>query len=220
MIDLSRFVMRTLLAVMLAGWLWVAQPASAAVVMTFWSHDQDENFPHAFFALKGAPDAGGEPIDANYGFTAKAVTPAILLGTVGGKIEDNKPGYMRRSDARFSIVLTDDQYAAVQSLIAEWTEHSKYNLNKRNCVHFVAEAARRSGLTVPDLPKLMKKPKSFLLAVGEANPGRVTQLNLDGKAYFAAYGAPAELDSTAHADTGSLATAPTQTAVAPKDSPQ
>jgi hypothetical protein len=38
----------------------------------------------------------------------------------------------------------------------------------------------------------MKKPKSFLPAVGEANPGRVTRLNLDGRAYFAPYGEPTE----------------------------
>lgn len=168
----------------------LAQPVFAAVTITFWSHDQDENFPHAFFALKGTPDAGGEAIDANFGFTAKAVTPAILLGTVGGKVEDSKPGYMRRSDARFSVVLTDAQYADIRALIDEWQAKSGYNLNKRNCVHFVGEAARRAGLTVPDLPKLMKKPKSYLLAVGEANPGRVQQINLDGNAYFAAYGEP------------------------------
>lgn len=186
-------MLRRLFLLFALSWLVAtAQPVGAAVTITFWSHDQDQSFPHAFFALKGAPDAGGEAIDANYGFTAKAVTPAILLGTVGGKVEDNKPGYMRRSDARFSVTLTDAQYAGIQALIAEWTANSRYNLNKRNCVHFVAEAARRSGLTVPHLPKLMKKPKSFLLAVGEANVGRVKQINLDGKAYFAAYGEPAE----------------------------
>lgn len=212
-------MLRRLFLIIALGWLaLVAQPSHAAVVITFWSHDQDENFPHAFFALKGTPDAGGDPIDANYGFTAKAVTPAILLGTVGGKVEDNKPGYMRRSDARFSVVLTDDQYAAIRALIAEWSEKSHYNLNKRNCVHFVGEAARRAGLTVPDLPKLMKKPKSYLLAVGEANVGRVTQLNLDGKAYFAAYGEPAG-DGGVAAATGSLATTPTAAAPA-KDAPQ
>jgi hypothetical protein len=195
--------------VSLCAVLWfalLALPVQAAVTITFWSHDQDENFPHAFFALKGTPDAGGQAIDANYGFTAKAVTPAILIKTVGGKVEDSKPGYMRRSDARFSVVLTDPQYAAVQSLVVEWTNDSRYNLNKRNCVHFVAEAARRAGLTVPSLPKLMKKPKSFLLAVGESNPGRVTQLNLDGDDYFAAYGAPAEVDAKSGTNIGSLAT--------------
>lgn len=179
-------MLRRFLALVAFAWLGLAQPAAAAVVITFWSHDQDESFPHAFFALKGTPNAGGAPIDANYGFTAKAVTPAILLGNVGGKVEDSKPGYMRRSDAQFSVVLSDAQLAAVQALIVEWSRNTRYNLNKRNCVHFVAEAARRSGLTVPDLPRLMKKPKSFLLAVGDANPGLVTQIRQDGTTYLTA----------------------------------
>ncbi|MES2753566.1 MAG: hypothetical protein V4659_02765 [Pseudomonadota bacterium] len=166
--------------------LFAVIPAQAAVVITFWSHDQDQDFPHTFFALEGTPDAGSPPIDANYGFTAKTITPAILLGNVGGKVEDAKPAYMMRSDPQFSLVLSDAQLAAVQALAAEWDRDSRYNLNKRNCVHFVAEAARRVGLTVPELPKLMKKPRSFLQAVSDANPGRVTPIELSGKAFLAA----------------------------------
>lgn len=170
--------------------VFASSAASAAVTITFWSHEQDESFPHAFFALKGTPDAGGAEIDDNYGFTAKAVTPAILFGNVAGTVEVNKPGYMRRSDARFSVVLTDAQLADIQALIAAWKVNTRYNLNKRNCVHFVGEAARLSGLTVPPLPKLMKKPRSFLLAVAAANEGRITVLNLPGKTYFAQFGEP------------------------------
>lgn len=181
---------RLFLTLLLVCFLTFPQAGFAAVVATFWSHDQDDSFPHAFFALKGVPDTGGAPIDANFGFTAKSLTPAILLGTVGGKVESNRPGYMRGSDARFSVTLTDVQYRAIIALIAEWNAKSDYNLNKRNCVHFVAEAARRSGLVVPNLPNLMKKPKSFLIAVGQANPGRVTQINLAGSAYFTAHGGP------------------------------
>ena len=174
-----------------------AQPAWAAVTITFWSHDQDNDFPHAFFALNGTPDAGGPMIDANYGFTAKAVTPAILLGSVAGEVEPSKLGYMKRSDAQFSVVLTDAQLAQVQDLIADWSIHTQYNLNKRNCVHFVAEALRRSGLTVPNVPQLMKKPKSFLLAVGQANRERVTQIQMDGDRYFTVYPVPAAVGAAA-----------------------
>lgn len=160
-------------------------PAMAGVTITFWSHDQDQEFPHTFFTLEGTPDAGGPALDENHGFTAKAITPAILWGTVGGKVESVKSGYMKRSDAQFSVVLTDTQLADVQALVREWHADSKYNLNKRNCIHFVAEAMRRSGVTVPDLPELMKKPRSFVTAVGQANEGRVTQVKLDGGAYLA-----------------------------------
>lgn len=186
-----------LLVLIAFGWLALLPlPASAAVTITFWSHDQDSNFPHTFFALKGTPDAGGPALDENYGFTAKAITPVILLGSVAGEVQTAKSGYIRRSDAQFSVVLTDAQLAQVQALVQEWWK-AKYNLNKRNCVHFVAEALRRSGVTVPELPKLMKKPKSFLVAVGRANGERVTQIRLDGAAYIAAYGVPGAAKATA-----------------------
>lgn len=189
MTVMAKPLVRALLALGLAFAL-LAAPARAAVVITFWSHDQDQDFPHAFFALRGTPDAGGEAVDATYGFTARALTPAILLGTVGGKVEGVKPGYLKRSRARFSVILADAQLVALQQLVAQWRSDTRYNLNKRNCVHFVAEAARRAGLAVPDLPGLMKKPRSFLTAVGAANGGRVTPIELAGPAYVAAYGEP------------------------------
>ena len=40
-----------------------------------------------------------------------------------------------------------------------------YNLNKRNCVHFVMEAAALLGLSVNRNSKFFKKPKSFLFEV-------------------------------------------------------
>lgn len=188
--------MRRFLTILLSLWLaFAAQPAAAAVTIVFWSHDQDNDFPHAFFELKGTPDAGGPALDENYGFTAKALTPAILLGSVAGEVQPAKRGYMNRSDAQFSVVLNDAQLADIRALVAGWSRDTKYNLNRRNCIHFVAEALRRSGLTVPSLPQLMKKPKSFLVAVGAANEGRITRIGLKGSAYFAAQGVPPASDA-------------------------
>jgi hypothetical protein len=163
-------------------------PALAAVTMTFWSRDFDGNyFPHAYFTLRGVPDAGGPPIDANYGFTARSVTPALLFGNVGGKVEAAKRGYMEGSHVRFAIVLTDEQYQRVLALVRGWdqkTGNSTYNLGKRNCVHFVREAALIAGLSA-DFPKLMKKPGSFMKAVEAANTGRVRVIEMKGKDYLA-----------------------------------
>ena len=168
--------------------LLVAVPAEARVTITFWSHEFGNSFPHAFFTLRGVPDAGGAPVDANYGFTARSLTPAILMGTVAGRLDISKPAYIAGSDAQFSVELTDAQYTAILALIAGWdprTGDGRYNLNTRNCVHFVQEAARRAGLVTVDFPKLMKKPRSYLKAVAAANPGLVTPVGLHGKAYLA-----------------------------------
>ena len=139
--------------------LAVALPAQAAVTITFWSHELGNSFPHAFFTLRGVPDAGGAPVDVNYGFTAKSVTPAILMGPVAGKLDIAKPGYIAGSTAQFSLALTDAQYADILALVALWGgpgEESRYRLNTHNCVHFVQEAARRAGLTDLERPGLMK----------------------------------------------------------------
>lgn len=170
-----------------ALWLLMSVAAQAAVTVTFWSHELGNSFPHAFFTLRGVPDAGGSPVDVNYGFTANTLSPAILFGTVKGKLDIAKPGYMAGSDAQFSVILTDRQYADLLALAASWGEKgdTSYNLNRRNCVHFVQEAARLSGLTGLDHPALMKKPRSYLKAVAAANPGRVIVLDLPGRAYLA-----------------------------------
>lgn len=165
-----------------------ALPAQAAVTITFWSHELGNSFPHAFFTVRGVPDAGGAPVDANFGFTAKSVSPALLFGPVAGKLDIAKPFYVAGSDAQFSVVMTDAQYTAVLALVDAWSEgkpDSVYRLADHNCVTFVKEAARRVGLTGLDQPKLMKKPRSFLKAVAAANAGRVMIVDQHGKDYLA-----------------------------------
>ncbi|MDJ0277975.1 hypothetical protein QLH51_14330 [Sphingomonas sp. 2R-10] len=202
---LMRPLLRGLALLLLA--LATIVPAHAAVTITFWSQEFGQNFPHAFFTFSGAPDSGGPALNESYGFTAKAITPALLMGSVGGRIDRPTPSYIARSNAHFSLVLSDAQYAAVRSLIVEWGAggDSHYNLNRRNCVHFVAEAARRSGLQVVEERKLMKKPRSFVQSVERANAGRVTVIELPAKAYFATLPPPAVTDATPAPET---ATAP------------
>ena len=179
-------LLRSLAALLL---LSLALPAQAAVTITFWSHEFGNSFPHAFITLRGTPDAGGAPINQDYGFTAKSVSPALLFGSVPGRVEPAKLSYIAASDAQFAVVLTDAQYARVRALIAAWSEgtgDSHYNLNNRNCIHFVKEAARVAGLGGLDQPDLMKKPRSYLLAVEAANRGHVLPVNKHGNDYLAA----------------------------------
>lgn len=168
--------------------LVTALPAQAAVTITFWNRDFGNYFPHAFFTLRGTPDRGGPAVDGSYGFTAQSVSPALLFGNVKGRVETPKLTYMEGSHARFAVTLTDAQYDAILRLIAGWSEKtgdSTYNLGKRNCVHFVREALRTSGLEGLDHPKLMKKPTSFLSAVESANAGHVIVIDKIGKEYLA-----------------------------------
>lgn len=150
----------------------VAAPARAEVVVSFYSHDFGDRFPHAFIVLKGTVDATGEAVDANYGFTATSVSPAILLGSVKGKVESSKPDYIAKSDRQFDVTVDDATYARVLAKVDEWRtrEQPSYSLNKRNCVHFVMELAEVVGLAVNRKSRLFKKPKSFLIEVKGLNP--------------------------------------------------
>jgi hypothetical protein len=159
-------------------------PAQAAVTITFWSHELGNSFPHAFITLRGVPDAGGAPVDVNYGFTARSVTPAILLGPVAGTLDVATPKYVAGSTAQFALQLTDARYADILALIALWGgpgEAGRYRLNGHNCVDFVKEAARRAGLTDVERPRLMKRPRSYLKAIALANAARVTIIDRLGR---------------------------------------
>ena len=164
-----KFLFHCLMTAML---LLLSPAAKAEVVATFYSHDLDDHFPHALIVVKGTVDSSGEVVDTNYGFTAVNVSPAILWGSVKGKIETQPVKYVDHSDPHFSIRLTEEQYGQLLALIEEWRNlpGKSYNLNKRNCVHFVMEAAALLGLEVNRESKLMKKPKSFLLEVMKLNP--------------------------------------------------
>lgn len=147
-------------------------PVAAQVVATFYSQEWGDSFPHAFFTLKGRTLDGRETVDTNYGFTPKTVTPAILWGSVAGRLDTAKPDYIAKSDAHFSVVLSDAQYRAMLAVVEKWrTRRSpSYNLERANCVHFVGEGAQAAGLNVTFPKKLMKKPRSYLLEIRRLNP--------------------------------------------------
>ena len=162
----------TLLAV-----LALAAPgtAAAAVTIAFYSHEFGDRFPHAFVTLKGTLETTGEVVDANYGFTARTVSPAILFGSVDGVIERLEPDYIAASDRQIALTIDDATYARVMETVEAWRAGAKkgYNLNRRNCVHFVAELARIVGLTTRPDSRFFKKPRSFLLELSALNEQRL-----------------------------------------------
>lgn len=173
-------------------WASSIVPAHAAVIITFWSHELGNSFPHAFFTLRGVPDGGRAAVDATFGFTAKTLSPALLFGPVPGKIDVAHRSYIAGSDAQFSVTMTDAQYGDVLGLVDAWTEGKPdgiYRLGDHNCVTFVKEAARRVGLIELNKPGLMKKPRSYLKAIQAENVDRVTAIGMHGKAWLAMFAA-------------------------------
>jgi hypothetical protein len=170
----------------LAAALLVPAPARAEVVLGFWSRDFGRYFPHAFVTVKGTLDATGEPVDTSWGFTLNALSPKALFGSVKAHIDVTAKDYMRGSEVHFTVRLTDQQYLAIKRQVAAWGQPEvRWNLNKRNCVHFVAEVARHAGLSVVEDRRLMRKPKSFTRSLIPLNPDRVTVIERTGAEWFA-----------------------------------
>ena len=150
----------------------LATPAFASVEIGFYSRELGTNFPHAFVVLKGTVDATGEQVDTSLGFTAHSVTPALLFGPVRGEVEVLEAGYIARSNRKFAVTLTDDQYRRVLAVAEEWrnTPQPSYRFRQHSCVHFVSALAAAIGLSVDNSQRLMNRPRSFLERVRELNP--------------------------------------------------
>jgi hypothetical protein len=137
--------------------------ASAAVEITFYAREMGSQFPHGFVVLAGTLDRTGERIDVNYGFTATHVSPTILFGSVRGEVEPLEPGYVRGSEPHFRMTLSDAEYDQVVATVTRYGElrQPSYNLNRRNCVHFIADVATALGMQA-ELPRnLTRRPRSF-----------------------------------------------------------
>jgi hypothetical protein len=158
---------------LLLGLLLLSLPslASAAVEISFYSKEWRSTFPHAFIVLRGTDDRTGERIDASYGFTATHISPAILLGSVEGEVRPSKPDYIATSDEHFRFLLSDAELDSVLTAVARWQAlpQPSYNLNRQNCVFFVADIAAALEMKAETPKALMKKPRSFLELLTGAN---------------------------------------------------
>ena len=167
----GRFRARAALRLFVLLLLTAVAPARAAVEITFLSKEFGASFPHAYVALEGTLDRTGERIAQNYGFTATHVSPAVLLGSVQGEVMSVDPDYMSRSDRHFSMTLSDEEYDRVMATVERWRtlKQPSYNLNRQNCVFFVAHVAAALGMKADTPPALMKKPRSYLEMLTKAN---------------------------------------------------
>lgn len=162
---------RLWLALSLLAAALLPSPAFASVDIIFYSREWGARFPHAFILLSGTDERTGQKVDANFGFTAKRISPAVLLGSVSGTIVSESRAYIASSDAHFRMRLSDDQYRAVLASVARWRRMAQpsYSLESRNCVHFVADIAATLGMGVERPAALMKKPRSYLESLTASN---------------------------------------------------
>jgi hypothetical protein len=160
----DRPILRAWTALAAAAFALLAPAAAqAAVEMTFHSREFGSQFPHGFVTIQGTLDRGGDRIDTNYGFTATAVSPAILFGSVRGKVEAVGDGYRRGSEAHLALTLSDAEYDKVMETVTRWRDarQPSYSLARRNCVHFIADIAAALGMQA-DVPRnLTRRPTGW-----------------------------------------------------------
>ncbi|MFW5633367.1 MAG: hypothetical protein ACOCYR_00590 [Erythrobacter sp.] len=170
-VCLPRFLAR-LLALVLFAW---SSAALAEVRIHFHSFDGSVlwgRYPHTFIVLEGTLDRTGEPVNENYGFSARKVTPAILSGPVEHMVLAESEKNVKNTNRHFTLVLTDRQYRRIIAEVNAWQNApgKYYDLEKRNCIHFVGRMAEILGLKVDYPADMLRRPKKWLNHVMAMNP--------------------------------------------------
>ncbi len=165
-------ILRLVIAVFALGW---ASAASAEVKMSFHSFNGSVLFgryPHAFVVLEGTLDSTGETVKENYGFTAKNASAAVLRGPVYHEITNEPDKYITTTNRHFTVTISDAQYRQVVAEMRKWRDApgKYYNLDTRNCIHFVGAMARIAGLKVEYPKNMLRRPKKWLNHITTMNP--------------------------------------------------
>jgi len=170
----ARAALARALLVLVALACWHA-PAFAAVEVHFHSFNGSMfggRYPHTFVVFDGTLEATGERIYENYGFSARSATPDVLLGPVAHKMYTEDERYIRTTNRHFSIAVSDATYRRMKDEVIAWRDAPGryYDLDTRNCIHFVGRIAALGGLRV-DYPKAMlRKPRAWLNHITALNP--------------------------------------------------
>lgn len=154
--------------------LAVAQVAQAQVRLTFHSFNGSVligRYPHTFISMDGTM-ADGTQVRENYGFSSKSGGPEVLAGPVAHEILVEKDRWLAKTNRHFTVPLADAQVAQVRAEVARWRDApgKYYDLDNRNCIHFVGAMARIVGLKVDFPAKLIRKPRAWLNHITALNP--------------------------------------------------
>lgn len=161
---------------MLAALALVWAPSAAAkVTISFHSFNGSVLFgryPHTFIVLEGTEEATGRRVNENYGFSARNAGPAVLNGPVAHIVMSEKAKYITSTNRHFTIELSDAQYREIVREVARWRDAPGryYDLDTRNCIHFVGRMAELAGLKVAYPRSMLRKPKAWLNHVAALNP--------------------------------------------------
>lgn len=150
-------------------------PAFAQVLLSFHSFNGSYlggRYPHAFVVLDGTL-ADGTRVHENYGYSTSAGALAALSGKVPGIIQVEKEKYILSTNRHFTVPVSDAQYRAIVAEVNAWKDapgQKRYDLDHRNCIHFVARIAELVGLKAEVPQNMVRRPKLWLNLITRLNP--------------------------------------------------
>jgi len=164
-----------LLLCALAALLLLPATVQARVDVSFQSFNGSMFFgryPHTFVVFDGRLDDTGQAVHENFGFSALHATPAILHGPVQQTILVEEERYITSTNRHFTVTVSDATYRRMRAEVEAWRNAPPpyYDLDSRNCIHFVGRMAQLAGLRVDYPRKLLRKPRAWLNHVAELNP--------------------------------------------------
>ncbi len=167
-----RLMFRLILAfAALAAW---AVPAQAEVKVHFHSFNGSMfgRYPHAFVVFEGQLDDTGQVIDENYGFSARTAGPNVLMGPTHHIVMSEKPRYIGTTNRHFTLTVSDATYRRMKAEVIAWRDAPGryYDLDNRNCIHFVGRIAELGGVRVDYPSELLRKPKAWFNHIVQLNP--------------------------------------------------
>jgi len=165
-------IFRTLILMITFAW---ASMAAAEVNITFHSFNGSVfagRYPHTFVSMEGTLD-DGTTVKENFGFSAKKTTIAVLNGPVEHTILVEKDKWLTKTNRHFTMTVSDGKYREVRAMVEAWRNApgKYYDLDTRNCIHFVGEIGKILGLKVDYPADMLRRPKKWLNHITSLNPG-------------------------------------------------
>jgi hypothetical protein len=83
-----------------------------------------------------------------------------------------KERYLRSTNKHFTVTVSDTTYHRMMQEMAAWRDApgKYYELDTRNCIHFVGAIAQLAGLRVDYPSSMIRHPKRWLNHVTTMNP--------------------------------------------------
>ena len=148
--------------------------ARAQVVLTFAAKRAEDalGIPHSYLRITGTTESG-EGIRRTFGYMPVEESSFLALGDrVRGAVIDEPEAGIEWERVRpfLSVQIPDTTLDAVIVRFRYWNENQNggYDAWTQNCIAFLADIARTSGLKVP--PGSYLSPAGFLDTLAEMNP--------------------------------------------------